>query len=173
MASIGPPCIAGLALGISPRSTISADGFTRMSSFGWLAERQGTMSASSNCGGAGSSRPQATSAGVKSMGANRAFAQLRSSSVPPTSELCSKQELVKRHPHLLTLSRVQWALRNRLSNGLESVVYKCKSGRLVVHEPEFMRWYLGLTGLSKPRATWVRRNSQPVQTGPNAEGRIR
>jgi hypothetical protein len=79
--------------------------------------------------------------------------------IPPTSELFSKEALVERHPNLLTYPRVQWALRNRARNGLSSVVYESKSGQLLVHEPEFLRWYLGLTGRSKPRASRVLRRS--------------
>jgi hypothetical protein len=75
--------------------------------------------------------------------------------VPPTSELFSKEALVERHPNLLTRPRIQWALRNRSRNGLASVVYESKSGQLLVHEPEFLRWYLGLSGRSKPRASRV------------------
>jgi hypothetical protein len=77
--------------------------------------------------------------------------------IPPTSELFSKEALVERHPNLLTYPRVQWALRNRARNGLSSVVYESKSGQLLVHEPEFLRWYLGLTGRSKPRASRILR----------------
>jgi hypothetical protein len=43
-------------------------------------------------------------------------------------------------------------------------VYESKSGQLLIHEPEFLRWYLGLTGRSKPRASRVRRRS----TGPRS-----
>ena len=75
--------------------------------------------------------------------------------LPPTSELFSKEALVERHPNLLTFPRIQWALRNRARNGLSSVVYASKSGQLLIHEPEFLRWYLGLTGRSKPRASRV------------------
>ena len=79
--------------------------------------------------------------------------------IPPTSELFSKEGLVERHPNLLTYARVQWALRNRATNGLSSVVYESKSGQLLIHEPQFLRWYLGLAGRSKPRASSVRRRS--------------
>lgn len=79
--------------------------------------------------------------------------------IPLTSELFSKEGLVERHPNLLTYARIQWALRNRARNGLSSVVHKSKSGRLLVHEPEFLRWYLGLRGRSKPRAPRVVRRS--------------
>jgi hypothetical protein len=79
--------------------------------------------------------------------------------IPPTSELFSKEALAERHPNLLTHSRVQWALRNRARNGLSSVVYKSKSGQLLVHEPEFLRWYLGLTRRSKPRAPRTQRRA--------------
>jgi len=73
--------------------------------------------------------------------------------IPPTSELFSKEAPIERHPNLLTYPRIQWALRNREINGLSSAVYESKSGQLLVHEPEFLRWYLGLTGRSKPRAS--------------------
>jgi hypothetical protein len=79
--------------------------------------------------------------------------------IPPTSELFSKEALAERHPNLLTHSRVQWALRNRARNGLSSVVYESKSGQLLVHEPEFLRWYLGLTHRSKPRASRTQRRA--------------
>jgi hypothetical protein len=75
--------------------------------------------------------------------------------IPPTSELFSKEALVERRPNLLTHPRIQWALRNRARNGVSSVVYESKSGQLLVDEPAFLRWYLGLTGRSKPRASRV------------------
>jgi hypothetical protein len=87
------------------------------------------------------------------MSANVTRHHATTEAIPPTSELFSKQALVERHPNLLTHPRVQWALRNRATNGLWSVVYESKSGHLLVHEPEFLRWYLGLTGRSKPRAS--------------------
>lgn len=79
--------------------------------------------------------------------------------IPPTFELFSKEALVERHSNLLTHPRIQWALRNRASNGLSSVVYESRSGQLLIHEPEFLRWYLGLTGRSKPRASRIRGRS--------------
>jgi hypothetical protein len=74
--------------------------------------------------------------------------------IPPTTELFALQEFVARHPTLLTLSRVQWALRNRRRNGLAetAAVFESKSGRIVIHEPGFIMWFLGLSGRSKPRA---------------------
>ena len=82
--------------------------------------------------------------------------------IPPTAELFSKEALVERHPNLLTYPRMQWALRNRATNGLSSVVYESKSGQLLVHEPAFLRWYLGLTGRAKRRASRILR----PRTGP-------
>jgi len=79
--------------------------------------------------------------------------------IPPTSELFSKGALVERHPNLLTQPKVQWALRNRATNGLSSVVYESKSGQLLLHEPGFLRWCFGLTGRSKPRASRMRGRS--------------
>jgi hypothetical protein len=84
--------------------------------------------------------------------------------IPPTSELFSKEALVERHPNLLTYARVQWALRNRAINGLSSVVYESRSGQLLIHEPEFLRWYLGLTGRSKPHASSVLRRSTRLRS---------
>ena len=81
--------------------------------------------------------------------------------IPPTSKLFSKEALVELHPNLLTQPRIQWALRNRARNGLSSVVYEAKSGQLV-HELEFLRWYLGLTGRSKPRASRAPRGSESL-----------
>jgi hypothetical protein len=75
---------------------------------------------------------------------------------PPTFELFSKEALVERHLNLLTCSRIQWALRNRAKNGLSASVYESRSGQLLIHEPAFLRWYLGLTGRSKPRAARAR-----------------
>lgn len=73
-------------------------------------------------------------------------------SLPPTSELFNKVQLVERHPNLLTPARVEWALRQRDGNGLKSFVFESRSGELVVHEPGFLQWYLGLSGRAKPRA---------------------
>jgi len=72
--------------------------------------------------------------------------------VPPTSELFSRHDLVARHPTLLTEARIQWALRNRAHNGLEGAVFESRGSELVIHEPAFLAWYLGLSGRAKPRA---------------------
>jgi hypothetical protein len=72
--------------------------------------------------------------------------------IPPTSELFPRHALVARHPNLLSDPRVQWALRNRKTNGLSDAVYESQGGELLVHEPSFLRWFLGLSGRQKPRA---------------------
>lgn len=74
--------------------------------------------------------------------------------IPPTSELFGKRQLAERHPNLLTAARIEWALRRRDVNGLKGVVYESRSGELVIHEPGFLAWYLGLEGRAKPRAGW-------------------
>ena len=79
--------------------------------------------------------------------------------VPPTSELYSKQQIVERHPNLFTPSRVEWAVRHRHNNGLENVVYESRSGELVIHEPGFLAWYLGLNGRAKPRSARRKRRA--------------
>jgi hypothetical protein len=78
--------------------------------------------------------------------------------IPPTSELFDKHQIVERHPHLLNPPRVEWALRNRDNNGLAQAVFESRSGTLLVHEPGFLAWYLGLSGRAKPRA--ARRQSK-------------
>ena len=77
--------------------------------------------------------------------------------IPPTAELFTRHQLVSRHPNLLTEPRVQWALRNRRKNGLADAVFETMAGELMVHEPAFIRWFLGLEGRSKPRAARRRR----------------
>jgi len=74
------------------------------------------------------------------------------SSVPPTAELFTKTQLVARHPHLLSLNRIVWALRCRAVNGLSAAVFDSPCGELLIHEPSFLAWFLGLSGRSKPRA---------------------
>jgi hypothetical protein len=58
-------------------------------------------------------------------------------------------------PNLLNLHRVAWALRNRHTNGLfaAGAVFDSPCGELLVHEPTFLAWFLGLAGRSKPRRT--------------------
>jgi hypothetical protein len=76
---------------------------------------------------------------------------------PPTTELFNKRQLVERHPHMLTPERVQWAVRNREANGLAPSVFESRSGEILVHEPGFIAWYLGLDGRAKPRAARPKR----------------
>ena len=81
--------------------------------------------------------------------------------LPPTAELFTRTALVARHPHLLSEHRLQWALRNRRRNGLASIgaVYDSPCGELLVHEPAFLAWLLGLAGRSKPRALRRRKSA--------------
>lgn len=72
--------------------------------------------------------------------------------VPPTAELFTKAQLATRHPHLLSANRLAWALRRRAANGLSSAVFESPCGELLIHEPVFLAWFLGLNGRSKPRA---------------------
>jgi hypothetical protein len=73
--------------------------------------------------------------------------------LPPTSELYPKAQLIERHRHLLSASRLAWALRNRRKNGLQiaGAVFESPVGELLIHEPTFIRWMLGLAGRAKPR----------------------
>jgi hypothetical protein len=74
--------------------------------------------------------------------------------LPPTSELYPLKDLVARHPNLLSESRLKWALRNRKANGLQTagIVFETRGGELVLHEPGFIAWWLGLSGRHSPRA---------------------
>ncbi len=78
---------------------------------------------------------------------------------PPTSELYTRRQLVARHEHLLSESRVIWLLRHRHRNGLAQAgaVFESSCGQLLIHEPAFLRHFLGLTGRAKPRAARKRR----------------
>jgi hypothetical protein len=81
--------------------------------------------------------------------------------VPPTTELFNRHQLVERHPHLFTEARIQWAFRHRGNNGLNDAVFESRSGELLAHEPVFLAWYLGLRGRAKPRAARRRNLSRP------------
>ena len=72
-------------------------------------------------------------------------------SVPPMTELVTKAQLVAKHPHLLSVNRVTWALRCRAVNGLSDAVFDSPCGELLTHEPSFLAWFLGLGGRAKPR----------------------
>lgn len=73
---------------------------------------------------------------------------------PPTTELFTQRQLAERHPHLLNHNRIVWAVRHRRKNGLSTVgaVFDSPCGELLIHEPAFIRWFLGLAGRAKPRA---------------------
>ncbi len=71
--------------------------------------------------------------------------------LPPMTELVTKAQLVARHTHLLSVNRVTWALRHRAVNGLSAAVFDSPCGELLVHEPSFLAWFLGLGGRAKPR----------------------
>ena len=73
-------------------------------------------------------------------------------SLPPTIELVTKAQLVARHPHLLSVNRVTWALRCRAVNGLSAAVFDSPCGELFIHEPSFLALFLGLSGRAKPRS---------------------
>jgi hypothetical protein len=74
--------------------------------------------------------------------------------VPPASEIFPASEFSQRHPALLNEHRVKWALRHRRKNGLASAgaVFESPCGELMIHEPAFLAWFLGLVGRAKPRA---------------------
>jgi hypothetical protein len=78
---------------------------------------------------------------------------------PPTTEIFTRRELVERHPHILKNESVLWGLRNRDTNGLKASVFETRSGQLLIHEPGFLAWYLGLTGRAKPRAARRKRRA--------------
>ena len=73
--------------------------------------------------------------------------------LPPTSELFTSRQLAQRHPHLLNEHRLAWALRHRRDNGLSTAgaVFDSPCGELLIREPAFLSWFLGLSGRGKPR----------------------
>ena len=74
-------------------------------------------------------------------------------SVPPTSELFPLPDFPARHPTILNVNRLKWAARNRATNGAADAFFESRGGELLVHEPTFLRWFLGLDGRNKPRST--------------------
>ena len=73
--------------------------------------------------------------------------------LPPLSELFTSRQLSERHPHLLNAHRVAWALRNRKKNGLTTAgaIFDSPCGELLIREPTFLAWFLGLSNRAKPR----------------------
>lgn len=78
--------------------------------------------------------------------------------LPPTTELFDCRALADRHPTILTTNRLRWIARNRSKNGAASAFFDSRSGELLIHEPQFLRWYLQLDGRHKPRASAARRS---------------
>jgi hypothetical protein len=90
--------------------------------------------------------------------------------IPPTSELFRITDFAPRHPTLLTANRVVWALRHRDKNGLEAAgaIFTDPYGVVLIHEPAFLSWFLGLSGRAKPRAP--RRVRRANEKGLSAHG---
>ena len=82
--------------------------------------------------------------------------------LPNTAELFTRRELASRHPNFLNEHRVAWALRNRRKNGLQAAgaVYETAGNELLIREPAFIAWFLGLAGRAKPRAARRHRRSE-------------
>ncbi len=74
--------------------------------------------------------------------------------LPPLTEIFSRSQFIQRHPGLFNKGRLDWAVRNRDQNGLTAAraVYESPVGEILIHEPPFLRWFLGLSGRGKPRA---------------------
>jgi hypothetical protein len=79
-------------------------------------------------------------------------------SLPPMSELYTSRQMTARHQHLLSEHRVAWALRHRRINGLSTsgAVFDSPCGELLIHEPAFLAWFLGLSNRAKPRRLRVK-----------------
>jgi hypothetical protein len=84
--------------------------------------------------------------------------------LPPTTELFNQRQLAERHPHILNYNRIVWAVRHRHKNGLNTVgaVFDSPCGELLIHEPAFLAWFLGLTGRGKPRRPRTRSRAAAV-----------
>ena len=83
--------------------------------------------------------------------------------LPPTTELFTQRQLAERHPHLLNYNRIVWAVRQRRKNGLGTVgaVFDSPCGELLIREPAFLAWFLGLAGRAKPRTARRRTAAVP------------
>ena len=64
-------------------------------------------------------------------------------SIPPTTELVTKAQLVAKHPHLLSVNRVAWALRCRAVNGLCDAIFDSPCGELLIQSHPSSRGSLG------------------------------
>jgi hypothetical protein len=59
--------------------------------------------------------------------------------VPPTTELFNKCQLVERHPNLLTAARIEWAMRRRDVNGLKGRRLRIPLDQLAgEHDPDLV-----------------------------------
>jgi hypothetical protein len=81
------------------------------------------------------------------------FASTTTPTTPRTEELFNRRQLAARHPHLLSEHRIAWAVRNREKNGLTArgATFDSPCGEILIHEPAFLAWFLGLKGPAKPR----------------------
>ncbi len=72
---------------------------------------------------------------------------------PNPALLFNRRQMAERHPHLLPLSRMDWSLRHRETNGLTNAgaVFESPCGEIFIYEPKFLEWFLGLGGRAKPR----------------------
>jgi hypothetical protein len=73
--------------------------------------------------------------------------------LPPSNQVFTAHQLVERHLHLLTPAKVSWALRHRHDNGLAPAIFESPGKQLLIDEPGFLAWFLGLSGRRKPRAS--------------------
>lgn len=79
-------------------------------------------------------------------------------SLPSMDQLYTSRQLSARHKHLLNEHRLAWALRHRQKNGLSAAgaVFDSPCGELLIHEPAFLAWFLGLSNRAKPRRLRVK-----------------
>jgi hypothetical protein len=72
---------------------------------------------------------------------------------PPAHECFAPKAFAERHPTVLNLNRVVWAIRNRRANGLLECggVFESPMSQIFVHEPKFLQWLFGLSGRAKSR----------------------
>ena len=78
---------------------------------------------------------------------------------PSPSELFPAARFAERHPHLLSANRVAWAVRHRRRNGLADCggTFESPLNQVLICEPAFLAWLVGLAGRKKPRASHRRR----------------
>lgn len=74
--------------------------------------------------------------------------------LPHANNLFPAAKFAERHPNLLNANRVAWAVRHRRVNGLAECggTFESPLNQVLINEPAFLAWLVGLAGRKKPRS---------------------